>query len=797
MTNQERYIHTSMKGIPARDAPGRNVSAGRVGLVLALCLNLVVQGYAPAAEPVMSPPTNSAEIAKLLADKLPRDHVTHMPFDEVIAGKAWDSFLANLDRDRIYFLDSDVSRYKERRNKIVDELKDGNVSLAYEVFAVWKERISNRCDYVKSLVEKGLDLEKKETVARDRKNAAWPRDEADWNEVWRKRIKNEYVQRIVKSRLAKETEPEKEKAPDDKAAIGEAIVKAYRDYYATIEKTEPPRVLETYLASFCRAYDPHCEYMSPASTEAFNSEMKLSFAGIGATLAVEDGVVKIEGLIPGGPAARDTRDIALKPGEKIIAVAEGDGEAVDVRHLPIFKVSQLVRGKKGTKVVLTVIPAGTIGEAGARKVDIIRDEIKMEDHAAKCETISVTNTAGNVVKVALVKLPAFYSDIEGRREHKKDFKSSSSDVGKLLLKAREDGVKGVILDLRNNGGGALGEAVQLAGLFIPEGPVVQVRDGMRVNVLVDDDPSVVYPGPLILLVNRFSASASELVAGALQDYGRAVIVGDSRTHGKGTVQTVMPLGKGAGIGSLKVTTGLFYRPTGNSTQLKGVTSDIVIPSFQEYAVESGEDHLPNALEWSMIAERPIESCGDLKSVVTELEKRSVKRRAENPRFDAYTNVLEKLAAMHQAETVPLNVDEALELARNGRKLNEQLRGTDGKSGAAGSTAKAAGWDPVKEETLAIISDMVEIVGPSYEIKGSAGHSGSQPAVLRNDDVPADISRKVAALVEKLKDTNPRVRAKAMSELRKMGPSAFPALKEYSAEEDPEIRMAIRELLQGK
>lgn len=738
------------------------------------------------AEPSLVPPEESAEISRLLAERLPRDHVTHFPLDEVISGKAWDSFLSGLDHDRIYFLASDILSFKACRSKIGEKLKDGDVSTAYEIFTVWKERVTNRCAYVRTLVEKGFELDRKETVERDREHAAWSSDEAVWNEVWRKRIKNEYVQRVVKNRLEKG-----DKAAAEDSAIGASIVKAYNDHRETIEKTEAQRVLEIYLASFSRAYDPHCEYMSPASTEAFNIEMKLSFAGIGAILATEDGIVRVERLIPGGPADRDTRGLALKPGEKIIAVAEGDGEAVDVRHLPVYKVSQLVRGKKGTRVVLTVISAEAVGEAGARKVDLIRDEVKMEDHAAKSEMISLTNAAGTVTKLALVKLPAFYTDMEGRMEHKTNFTSSSSDVGKILLKARNEGVKGVILDLRNNGGGSLGEAVQMAGLFIKEGPVVQVREGTRVNVLVDDDRTVAYSGPLILLVNRYSASASELVAGALQDYGRAVIVGDTRTHGKGTVQTVMPLGKNAKMGSLKVTTGLFYRPTGNSTQLKGVTSDIVIPSPQEYAVESGEDHLPNALEWSMIGEQSIVSCGDLKPVIAELEKRSFIRRASYPKFDAYTNVLERLAAIYQTDTVSLNSDECLDLAKTIRGLNEQLHDTDGKDVESGHSKKAA-WDPVKEEAVSILADMVEISGPSSEV--SFGAEQGCPASLVSDDIPPDIEKRIEVSIRELGDRSFTVRQRAASELRKIGYTAIAALEAAARSDDPEVASTASSIL---
>lgn len=762
----------------------------RHAAVLSFCLQLGSFSPVWAAEPALAPPPGSSGVAKLLAERLPRDHVTHKPFDDVIAGKAWDAFLSSFDRDHAYFLEPDISLFRARRNTIDDELKDGKVSFAYEVFTVWRERVGNRCAYVQELVKKGFDLSLNETCERDRKNAPWPRNEAEWNEVWRKRIKNEYVQRVVKSRLAM---AKGDKTAAEEASAVETIAKGYRDYRAMVEKTESGRVLETYLSAFCRAYDPHCEYMSPAAAEEFTSEMKLSFAGIGATLGVEDGVVKIEGLIPGGPAARDKRDIALKPGDRIIAVAEGNAAAVDVRHMPLYKVARLIRGKKGTKVVLTAVPAGEAGDAASRQVDLVRDEVKMEDHAAKCQTIAVTNSAGAVRKLAFVELPAFYSDIEGLREKKSGFKSSSCDVGRLLLKAREDGVDGMVLDLRNNGGGALAEALQTTGLFIRDGPVVQVGEGRRGGVLVDEDRAVAYSGPMVLLVNRLSASASEIVAGALQDYGRAVIAGDSRTHGKGTVQTVIPLGKDGKMGSLKVTTALFYRPTGNSTQLKGVTSDIVIPSPLEYAAGRGEDRLPNALEWSMIDEQAITPWGNLKPVVAELEERSLKRRAENPKFEAYTNLLVRIAAIQQPDTVSLNIDERLKLAREIRDLDERLKGADGKGDEAGPGGKAA-WDPVKEETLNILSDMVEISGPAADV--SDGSNQVFPSFLRRVDIPPDIERKVTALVEKLRDNDFRIRAQALDELKKIGPNAFPVLKDYAADADPEVRMAVKELLGG-
>ena len=758
-------------------------------MALSVCLPLGVAGHAWAVGSALAPPLESAGIAKRLAVRLPQEHVTHAPFDDAMAGKAWDAFLSSLDHDRVYFLESDIARFRSRRNAIDEELKEGNVSLAYEVFAVWRERVGNRCAYVQTLVEKGLDLDRKETCERERRNAPWARDESEWNEIWRRKIKNECVQRVVTSRLARE---DGAKTPAEEASVGEAVAKGYRDYDAMIEKTDAQRVLESYLGSFCRAYDPHCEYMSPAAAEEFNDEMKLSSVGIGVILSIEDGMAKIERLIPGGPAARDRRDIALEPGDRIVAVAEENRAAVDARHLPLFKVSRLVRGEKGAKVVLTVIRAGEADEA-ARQVDLVRDEVKMEDQAAKCETIAATNTAGVVRKLAFVTLPAFYSDAQGRKEERSGYKSSAGDVGKILLKAREDGVQGVVLDLRNNGGGSFGEAVQTVGLFIRYGPVVQVREGRRVGVQMDDDRAVAYSGPLVVLVNRHSASASEIVAGALQDYGRAVVVGDSRTHGKGTVQTVMPIGEDAAMGSLKVTTALFYRPTGNSTQLKGVTSDIVIPSALDYAAESGEDRLPNALEWSMIGELAIAPWGDLRPVIAKLEERSLKRRAANPRFGAYTNLLARIADVQQSETLSLNIDERMELARTIRGLNEQLRGADGKEAESGAGGKGA-WDPAKEEALNILSDLGDIQGPAADASGEKAPDAVVASSQEDTPEERELAPRIEALIHELGDGRYAARQRAAEELRKIGYPAVAALEVATRSDDPEVAETARLIL---
>lgn len=665
----------------------------------------------------------SNETAIAFTRIFPSQHLLRHAFDDDKSSQALDFFIKALDRERVYFLQSDIDGFNRSRLELDDMVKAGDVSFVFDVADTWMRRISNRCDYVIGIVSNGFDLSVDETIERDRKDAPWPRDEANWDEIWRKRIKDDYLRRTLAAEMAAESSTNKTALTNDHAT---AIASGYGEFREIISRTEPDRILEMFLSSIAMAYDPHCSYMSPQSEKDFNDEMKLSFAGIGAVLTSEGGFTKVDRVMPGGPADRDKRDICLKAGDKIIAVAQGDdGPAEDVRHWPVYRVVRLIRGKKGTKVVLTVIPVSDPDGTTTRRVDLVRDDIPLEQQAAKSEVRVFTNSTGVAKTAGIIRLPAFYSDMQGRKEGKKDFRSSTRDVAAILRGMQESNrVDGVILDLRGNGGGALNEAVEMTGLFITKGPVVQVWESKGLALLGDLDGLVTWDGPLVVLVNRHTASASEIVAAALQDFGRAVIIGDSKTHGKGSVQTILPLGGDPPYGSMKVTTALFYRINGGSTQLNGVAPDIVLPSALDN-LKTGEEYLDNPLMWTMRRGVTYERCGNLADMVARLEKRSKVRLAGNSRFGVYTNLLSRLAVIQDSEYMPLDIGKRREMARGIKELNDKLVEAES-GGTGGNDVKPAGdgekkdRDIVLNEALEILSDLADMAEPAAAVNPSPG-----------------------------------------------------------------------------
>jgi carboxyl-terminal processing protease len=397
--------------------------------------------------------------------------------------------------------------------------------------------------------------------------------------------------------------------------------------------------------------------------------MKLSLVGIGARLRSEDGAAKIDEVIPGGPADQDKRDVRLRAGDKIIAVAQDQREPVNVLHWPLDKVVKLIRGEKGTRVVLTVIPATDPTGNTTKQVDLIRDEVKLEEQAAKGEVQSMVGADGKPRKFGIIRLPSFYANMQAESVFSSDYRSATDDVRKIIENLQTQGIGGVILDLRNNGGGSLVEAIRMTGLFISMGPVVQVRERFGVRVLQDRESDLVYDGPLMVLVSRMSASASEIVAGALQDYGRAIIVGDSKTHGKGSVQTVLDLGSDKKLGELRLTTASYYRISGGSTQLKGIAADIVLPS-PFGAMDIGEEYQPYALEWSTVARVGYKPVADLTPVIDRLRARTLGRQQVDPRFTAYRQSLDRIQAINNSKELPLNIETRREWARTEKELAE-------------------------------------------------------------------------------------------------------------------------------
>ncbi len=735
--------------MPGSDTKSTKGKMKRSKQVLSLvAIPVLVVGVSGALS--LRPEEHYARIVKTVARELPREHLSRHTLDDSVSERFLENLISSLDYERVYFLASDIEKFNRKELVLDDELRDGDVEFAYEVFSVLKERVRNRTAFTHQLLDEGFDLARDETYRWKRKEAPWCETPEAWDDLWRKRIKNEYIRRLVAKELAEEAAPEEIEEPeqdegtethpnqqanspapdatepqsltaeteesgesDDDDELTEElpelspeefILERYDQFLSTLEDSDSEWVLQKYLSAFARAYDPHCDYMSPATAEDFDIEMKLSLFGIGALLRPDDGTARIVRLIPGGPAARDESKGRLRPGDKIIAVAQDTEKSVSILHWPLYKAVRLIRGPKGTRVVLTVIPATDPTGTLTKTVELIRDEVKLEDRAAKSSTEIVKDENGDEYQLSIIELPAFYADLKGKRTNP-DYKSSSRDVSRILRDRREEGVDGVVLDLRNNGGGSLLEAVLMTGLFIKTGPTVQVRERRAVSILPDNDPGIVYGGPLVVLVNRLSASASEILAAALQDYGRAVIVGDSKTHGKGSVQTILNLSRSNALGSIKVTNALFYRISGGSTQLRGVEPDVVVPSAFDF-MEFGEDFLPNPMEWSTIRSTIYSPFGELDGILPVLAERSATRQSSDDRLIAYHKLLERIKAMNSRETLSLD----LETRKAQAKAEKELLDIQNSLMAQGEDDEDEDEDNdiVKDEALNILVDLIKI-----------------------------------------------------------------------------------------
>jgi carboxyl-terminal processing protease len=706
---------------------------GALTLFLLAGLGLVWWCVLPAcaASKPLAPNVQAAEVARYFEKVMPKLHLSHQPLDVGIATNALDLYLGMLDYDRTFFLASDIEAYKKEAAQQAEQIHKGDVSLAFRIVERFKERVRNRVEYADSLISKGFDCTVRETFVWKRKDQSWPANEQEWNELWRKKVKNEYVARLVAKQMtdAEKTNgvarvdpfagkmgipgtnsPAVARASETDALLSpEAFLrKRYKQFLLVLEDSDSEFVLQRYFTAFSQAYDPHSEYMTPSTSEDFEIGMKLSLGGIGALLQSEDGAARIEKVIPGGPAARDGR---LKADDKIIAVTQENGVTVDILHWPLYKAVGVIRGKKGSKVILTVIPASDISGSRTVKIQLVRDEVKLEDQEAKGEVVTVPGSDGKTNTLGVIDLPVFYADMKNRNSGGAEYKSSTRDVARLIADMKEKQVQGLILDLRDNGGGSLAESVEMTGLFFPSGPVVQVRESRGVQVLNDQDPDTLYDGPLVVLVNRRSASASEILAAALQDYGRAIIVGDSKTHGKGTVQSWQPLDERTpGLGSIKVTTHSFYRVAGGSTQMKGVVPDITIPSVLD-VLEVGEEYLPHAIPWTVISMARYQKFGDLSPWISELKRNSEGRRARDSRFMVQKDVIERVRKHQQISDISLNLQERLDLAREEKGLD---KAQDEVLGEADATKDPAQKNPEKDlvlrEAERILADLIRLTG---------------------------------------------------------------------------------------
>jgi carboxyl-terminal processing protease len=601
--------------------------------------------------PLESKPIHGDTAVKLL-NELETKHYSSIDIDDNFSSIVFDSYIDALDGSKLYFLKEDINALSAYRYTLDNSLEDGSVEPGFEIYNVYYRRTLERMIYAIDRVENHvseMDFTIDETIEIDREDAPYAASPADLDELWRLRIKNS----VLSLRLTGDEEEE----------IIDKLSKRYRNQLSQISKTNDRDVFQTYMSTVATAVDPHTSYFSPRDSENFNMGLSLSLQGIGAQLTTEEEYTKVAELIKGGPAERGNE---LKAGDRIVSIGQGvDGELQDVVGMRLDDVVAQIRGEKGTVVRLNVIPVDAAGESSATVVSITRDTVKLEDQSAKKEVIELSYN-GEMYKIGIIDLPTFYFDFEAASRGDDDYKSSTRDVHALLDELKEEDVDAVVVDLRNNGGGSLSEANQLVGLFIETGATVQIRySGLRngfTRSFGDNDPQVAYMGPLAVLVNRTSASASEIFAGAIQDYQRGIVLG-GQTFGKGTVQEIIPMD----YGQVKLTRSKFYRISGESTQHRGVIPDISFPDFYDAYEDIGESSLDGALPWDTVRAVEYTPYHAIQALVPELQQRYDERAEASPDFIYLREQIERSRVMRQREQLSLNEEDVKEEREKARR----------------------------------------------------------------------------------------------------------------------------------
>lgn len=624
----------------------RHLSPFRYVIIAALCVGLAMQvtgafSKAPDIDPIstqaeLQPEDIHSTTAKNIVSRL-KSHYRSLD-DETITDAFLDRYIDDLDPNKIYFLNDDIKKMAPYREVAYEQLKKGNLTAGFDIFNLYQERVVERLDYLLKQLEEGLptlEYDEDEEILIDRKEASWADSREALDELWNKRL----AHAIISMRL--------DGVEDDE--VHKRLTRRYKSQKKRVKQNSAEDVFQFYVNALGQVYDPHTSYFTPRTSENFNINMSRSLEGIGAVLQADDEYTKVVSMVPGGPAAKGGQ---LQVADRIVGVGQEGEDIVNVIGWRLDEVVDLIRGPKGTKVRLEVIPAGSVSEHNTREIEIERNKVMLEEQAAKKHFITIPATDNTPERrIAIITLPAFYIDFDAYHKGDPNYTSTTRDVAKLLLDIAndEEGIDGLIMDLRNNGGGSLHEANQLVSLFIPSAPTVQVRDARgRVRVEKGQNVGIRYDGPMTVLVNRFSASASEIFAGAMQDYGRALVLGDD-TFGKGTVQALLPLNHG----QLKLTQAKFYRVSGASNQNRGIEPDIKFP-FLVDKKDIGESALPNALPWDNIEPTDYERIFDFSDYLPALKKAHAKRIADNPEFNYVLAQLELMQEQRNKTHVSLN-----------------------------------------------------------------------------------------------------------------------------------------------
>ena len=714
-----------------------------ISLGAALIAPLALLARSPSSTLLAAPTADQATTSRLVYGLLSDSRYAYRPraLDDTLSADILKRFIEALDPGKVFFSAQDIAGFDQYKTKLDDAIKSGDVAPAWAIFAVYRQRVNERLTQARGLLKGDFDFTSNEQYAYDREDAPWAASGEVLDTLWRQSVKNDWL----RLKLAG-------KKPDE---IRKTLDKRYANVLDTVSEFKGDDVFQSFMNAYASAIDPHTDYLNPRSAENFTLTMSNSLEGIGAVLQKQDDVVLIREVVPGGPASRSS----LKPGDRIVAVGQGtSGEMKDIVGMRIDDAVQLIRGAANSQVRLDVIGAEAPLDSKPERLVITRAKVRLEDQAAKAETITVPASLGQPARqIGVIKLPGFYQDFDARRRGDENYASATRDIARLLAQFRAQKMDGVVLDLRNNGGGSLSEAVELTGLFIDQGPVVQVRESSgRVSVEEDRKPGVSWTGPLAVLVNRGSASASEIVAGAIQDYGRGLIIGET-TFGKGTVQNMVdldrwPANEKPRFGQVKLTIAQFFRPGGSSTQNKGVVPDVTFPSSVD-ASEYGESKFDNALPWTRIAAAPHVQYGNFVSLLGKLDARHDARVAKDIEFQWLSEDVVTFREQQAKKWVSLNevvrrterdTFDAKRKARADQRVALgialdpllQPRSDDGLQESERNVAQDAArdqaakkiTDPLLRESAAILGDAIGLLGADAKLSAqvlpesrSAGH----------------------------------------------------------------------------
>ncbi len=602
------------------------------------------------AEELLEPDSRHENVGELITQFVQKSHYLHISVNDELSSRVLDRYIDSMDSNRMYLLAGDIEYFEQYRYRIDDIVKSRPLDPVYDMFKVYRSRARERLNFALLQLEAEPDFTSEEYFQFDRSEEPWAATTAELDEIWRKRVKNDALRLVLADQTWEEAQ--------------ELLTKRYTRYLKRMNQVKSDDVFETFMNAFAHTLDPHSSYLSPRNSEEYRIQMSLSYFGIGASLQTDEEYVQIISIIAGGPAAIDGK---LKPNDRITGVAQGgDGEMIDVVGWRLDDVVDLIRGPANTVVRLQIIPAGALPGSSEKVVALTRDQVKLEEQAAQSDVIDISRE-GREWRIGVIEVPSFYRDYRALSNGDKNYTSTTKDVKRLIAELETQGIDGLVLDLRGNGGGHLTEATALSGLFIDNGPVVQLRNSSgRISRLDDPDPvaRVAYNGPLAVLVDRFSASASEIFAAAIQDYARGVIVGQ-QTFGKGTVQNLYSLDQylqpegDKGYGQLTMTIGKYYRVTGESTQHRGVNPDISLPSPID-VLEVGESVRDSALPWDTIQTTRFRAGPPLDEMIDSLTASHTERSKSDPNFQYLMDGIRVFEEARTRTMVSLNIDERLE-----------------------------------------------------------------------------------------------------------------------------------------